>query len=185
MSEESKAKISAKRKLQGNFKKGTHFSEEHKLSLSNSMKLHNKQFGRKGGVKKGHKFSEKVKDNMSRGQLSAYKNGERIAPWSGKKRPNISGENNYNWKGRPFGINHQIRNSLEMKLCREACFKRDNYTCVWCGKRGGKLNADHIKPFAYYPELRFALDNLRTLCVECHRKTDTFGCRLLAKRFVE
>ena len=165
--------------------KGQKMSDAEKLKHSQSLKLRNKQFGRAGGVPKGYKFSDEVKNRMSVGQNLAYKNGTRKAPWAGKKRPNISGEKNYNWKGRPFGENHFLRNSLEMKLCRIACFERDNYTCVWCGKRGGKLNADHIKPWRDYPELRFALDNLRTLCLLCHRKTDTYGCRLLAKQFVK
>ena len=78
------------------------------------------------------------------------------------------------WKGGITKKNIQIRNSLEYKLWREAVFKRDNWTCIWCKQRGVNLNADHIKPFAYYPELRFAIDNGRTLCVDCHKKTDTF-----------
>lgn len=79
------------------------------------------------------------------------------------------------WKGGISKVNERIRKSVEYKLWREAVFERDNYTCKFCGERGGKLNADHIKPFALFPELRFAIDNGRTLCVECHRKTPTYG----------
>lgn len=81
------------------------------------------------------------------------------------------------WKGGVNKINLKIRGSLQYRLWRESVFERDNYTCVWCGQRGGKLNADHIKPFCDYPELRFAIDNGRTLCIPCHRKTDTWGCK--------
>lgn len=34
-----------------------------------------------------------------------------------------------------------------------------------------EIEADHIKPWAYYPDLRYELDNGRTLCLKCHRKT--------------
>lgn len=75
--------------------------------------------------------------------------------------------------------NKIIRKSFEYKLWRESVFERDNYTCVECGTRGGELNADHIKPFAYYHKLRFDINNGRTLCVACHRKTSTFGANAL------
>ena len=31
------------------------------------------------------------------------------------------------------------------------------------------------KSFAIYPEFRFEISNGRTLCLDCHKKTDTFG----------
>ena len=90
------------------------------------------------------------------------------------------GEGSPNWKGGITPINKRVRNSLEFRLWREAVFSRDNYTCVWCGARNGNgkkiiLNADHIKSFALYPELRFAIDNGRTLCIDCHKTTDTYA----------
>ncbi len=93
--------------------------------------------------------------------------------------PNLKlrGEKSYLWKGGITPINKAIRNSLEYSLWRKSVFERDNWTCVWCGQRGGKLNADHIKPFALFPELRFAIDNGRTLCEICHRTTDTYAVK--------
>ena len=70
--------------------------------------------------------------------------------------------------------NQIIRCSLEYKLWREAVFARDKRKCIRCGSNKN-IQADHIKPFAYYPELRFAIDNGRTLCLECHKTTDTYA----------
>ena len=111
---------------------------------------------------------------------------------TGKKRPRQSilmrGAKCNFWKGGITPINNQIRNSYEYTLWRESVIKRDNYTCIWCGLVGGwnkeqkrkiHIHADHIKPFSLYPELRFAIDNGRTLCFECHQKTDTFGKKII------
>lgn len=58
---------------------------------------------------------------------------------------------------------------------RAAVFTRDNYTCQICGERGVRLQADHIKPFKDYPELRYDVANGRTLCLDCHKSTPTYG----------
>lgn len=77
-------------------------------------------------------------------------------------------------------IDRLIRYSPEMKQWRIAVFEQDNYTCQMCEERGGYLEADHIKPFAYFPELRFELSNGRTLCKSCHDTT-----KMSAKRMQE
>ena len=60
---------------------------------------------------------------------------------------------------------------IEYRLWREAVFARDNFICQKCSKRGGNLEAHHIKSFKNFPELRFAIDNGLTLCVLCHNQT--------------
>lgn len=84
------------------------------------------------------------------------------------------------WRGGVTPINAMIRTSPEYKLWRESVFKRDNFTCVWCGLKSGNgsmvvLHADHIKSFSQFPALRFAIDNGRTLCIGCHKTTDTYA----------
>jgi predicted restriction endonuclease len=96
---------------------------------------------------------------------------------------NISGENASNWQGGISTENEIMRKRKEYRLWREAVFSRDNWECQECHDRSREghpviLNADHIKPFALFPELRFAIDNGITLCESCHRKTPTFGCKI-------
>ena len=78
------------------------------------------------------------------------------------------------WKGGKAPEGHKIRKSEPYKKWRTAVFERDNFTCQHCGIVGGSLHADHIKPFAHFPELRFEIDNGQTLCKPCHMKTDTY-----------
>lgn len=81
----------------------------------------------------------------------------------------------WNWQGGKTELGALFRNRVEYKRWRTKVFERDNYTCKLCGKRGGYLNVDHIKPFSLYPKLRVEINNGRTLCISCHKKTDTFG----------
>lgn len=89
------------------------------------------------------------------------------------------GEKSHLWKGGISKITKTERmlamETLEYQLWREKVFKRDDYTCVECLKRGVKLHADHIIPWSKSVKLRYDIDNGRTLCVPCHRKTDTYG----------
>lgn len=71
----------------------------------------------------------------------------------------------------------QANETIIICLTCSKVFERDNYICQKCNKKGGRLVADHIKPFALYPELRFELSNGRTICKECDLKLDTYGGR--------
>ena len=95
------------------------------------------------------------------------------SPWCGKhqkpesiakmketfKRTGIlAGSNNPNWSG---GSSYFVNQSL----------KRDNYTCRVCGLKDDEImEVDHIKPKSIYPELKNDLNNLQTLCPNCHRR---------------
>jgi 5-methylcytosine-specific restriction endonuclease McrA len=153
LSEVTKRKISIAHK-------GKTLTDEHKrkIGLANSVKRRTPEENEHNRLKHlGKKFSEETKRKMS---IARRK------------------ENNANWQGGITPIHAAIRNSKEYVLWRKAVFERDNHTCIWCGKRGGNLHADHIKPFAQYPELRFAIDNGRTLCIPCHRTTETYPANL-------
>lgn len=51
---------------------------------------------------------------------------------------------------------------------RDEILKRDNYTCKYCGIRGGILEVDHIIPFSKGGGYSF--DNLTTACRKCNRQ---------------
>lgn len=101
--------------------------------------------------------------------------------WKQMMSERRKGSKNPCWRGGSSSQEKIIRSSKEYSLWRNSVFEKDNYTCIWCGikgnQTGGYLNADHIKPFAYFPELRFAIDNGRTLCVDCHKTTDSYKGR--------
>lgn len=145
--------------------KGYTHSEEtrNKISKSNS----------------GKKRTEEVKEKMRKISISL---GLKPPSRKGQKMPveflmkqslRLRGDKCIFWRGgrmKNYSVMEQLRKSPEYALWRTSVFQRDDYTCVVCYQRGGVLNADHIKPFSLFPELRFAIDNGRTLCVKCHRR---------------
>lgn len=80
------------------------------------------------------------------------------------------GEAHWNWKGGITPANQRGRNSTEYTQWRKAVFERDGFVCQACGKRGGKLNAHHRKPWAKFLALRYDVENGITLCEPCHKK---------------
>lgn len=72
------------------------------------------------------------------------------------------------WNGFSELETRRIRKSLDYKNWQNEVFKRDDYTCQCCGKRGGVLHAHHLESFSDNPDLRFDISNGITLCENCH-----------------
>lgn len=72
-------------------------------------------------------------------------------------------------------LNERFRKSRTYREWRRKVFERDDFTCQRCGRRGGNLHAHHIRSFALFPNLRVELSNGLTLCIGCHRDTESFG----------
>lgn len=101
-------------------------------------------------------------------QLSSYK-PKRCKTCAGKLRVGI---NNAKWNGGITAQNRIERTKFRQTIQKQV-FERDNYTCQMCGNKKD-LQVDHIQSWKDYVELRFSMDNCRTLCMKCHYKI-TYG----------
>lgn len=163
---------------------GYHTEESKKLMSEATSGKNHPNYGKIGELSPifGRKHTEESKKLMSlnRPDVSGNKN-----PMYGR-----TGENSPNWKGGSTSLNANVRNCSKYSLWRTACFNRDKYTCQFCGIFGSViLNVDHIKPFSVIlkennissmeeaencQEL-WNMNNGRTLCLPCHKKTETYG----------
>ncbi len=132
---------------------------------------------------------------------TAFKKG--YVPWNkGKKCPwtsernrkmnlNRKPEEHWNWKGGISKVDKKIRRMPEYLKWREDVFIRDNFTCQDCGKNKCYVTAHHIISMTSIvkanqiksnaearkcPDL-WDITNGKTLCEECHKKTDNYAGR--------
>lgn len=132
-----------------------------KRSLESRIKTSTANKGKTSWIKGKH-HSEETKKKMS------YIHKKRV----------MEGKNNM-WKGGIYPYNLSQRVKFRQKY-QKIVFERDGYTCQICGVKNRPLQVDHIQSWAEYIELRFCLDNCRTLCVDCHYKI-TFGRPMINK----
>lgn len=131
------------------------------------------------GWGKGRFCSHKCSTDFLKGKVNYIRTAEICK----KISIGTSGERNWRWEGgitaRNKGLRQVFMNKREYKIWRKAVLERDEWLCVQCGESDRLLlQVDHIKPFSLYPELRLAIDNGRTLCIACHRQTDTYGAKV-------
>src|SRR3990167_1806034 len=103
-------------------RKGIMVSEEIKKKISETNKrkgIKPKTAGWNKGIKMKKEWTEKLRLNSKRGEL------------------------HYRWKGGITPLVMQIRHCFKYRQWRSDVFTRDDYTCVFCGQRGGWLEVDH------------------------------------------
>lgn len=125
------------------------------------------------GFRKENRFYEDP-----RVKATQFKKGVAVSPKTQFKKGQNTGLSNPQWKGGVTPESKLVRTSPEMTEWRRAVFARDSYTCQWCKQRGGRLIADHIKMFHFYPTLRFSVDNGQTLCESCNRWKNRMDMKL-------
>jgi 5-methylcytosine-specific restriction endonuclease McrA len=66
-------------------------------------------------------------------------------------------------------LEHMVRRPRpRVKLTKREIFRRDNYTCQYCGHQMGHLTIDHVEPRHRGGQHRW--DNLVAACQQCNRQ---------------
>lgn len=128
------------------------------------MRLGKKLFFQNGGISpmKGKKHTEEAKQKQRIARLG---------------KPGF-------WKGKKFDQQHleklsRVRKGIKpwnftgkgQHYLRRLALIRDNYTCQICGLKDAEImEVDHIKQKAIYKDLLTDIENLITLCPNCHRR---------------
>lgn len=149
-------------------------------------------FGHKRAL--GMKHSEEMKKKMSERMKKEWANGTRKPHYGHKvskeQKKLLSkmrrGKKNPAYIDGRKKLTRRIRHSYKYKGWRKSVFKRDDYTCQFCGDRGGYIEADHhpqmfseiytdneIETYKQAMECSefWDVDNGRTLCRPCHDTT--------------
>lgn len=89
------------------------------------------------------------------------------------RKPRLSNRGINHYKFRDGGIErkerHVAHSRYEYRNWRRIVFERDNFTCQWCNKHNGYLEAHHIIAWSKEPKLRYEIENGITLCLACHK----------------
>lgn len=215
--QEVKDKISKTNKGKWCWIKGKTFEEVYGIEKAKKMKLALSKRSRK--QHSGIKLSEEHKNNISKGnmgriftketrdKISKSNTGKKHSKETKRKLSlmfrgekshlsKLKGKKSYSWKGGITSLVEMIRHSALSKHWRETVYKRDNYTCQECFKRGSCLCPHHkvyfseilrqflneynqfspiedketLMRLAIKYEPFWDINNGKTLCEECHKK---------------
>jgi len=120
----------------------------------------------------GYMFGHKWRKGECTGEKNPFfgkKHTEETKIKMRKKKLGKYAEKSSAWQGGKTHIRTTLMSREKYKEWRGKIFKRDNYICQICNKRGGELEAHHKKPYYKFPELILDINNGQTLCLKCHR----------------
>jgi thymidylate synthase (FAD) len=125
---------------------------------------------------KGHEKSQEWKNKISKANKGKKKNypvwnkgltgKEYIQHYKNGHPKGMKGKKPWNFIN---GLSkNRFNESREWLEIAKKCYARDNYKCKTCGSIGKNLHAHHVIPWSISQNDN--LDNLITLCAECHRR---------------
>jgi hypothetical protein len=126
--------------------------------------------------KYSYKNNDKVRNIIQNGRLAAFTQEARDKISKAQTgKPKLKARKHY------VGLTlrqerHLMMSRVEYKEWRKFVFKRDDYTCMCCNKRGSvNLIADHIIPYYMDKTKCYDTDNGVTVCFECNKYLPTTG----------
>ena len=172
-------------------KKGTKQSGVHikkRIKALTGRKLSEKHIA---NLKKSHlglKMSERHRENTSKAMKG------RIHSFETRLKLSIAhrGAKSKNWRGGLTFVNDKIRKDFRYREWRTKCIIRDDRKCSLCSSKK-EIQVDHIIPLSFLigeikkskgledllnnclsDESIWSLSNGRTLCIDCHKKTESY-----------
>lgn len=98
---------------------------------------------------------------------AAHRGGKKTAECREKMQVAATGERNSQYKNGKYVGRHRENYLRDWK---QAVISANEPKCKVCGANDVPLDTDHIKPYAWFPELRLNVSNGQLLCKQCHRK---------------
>lgn len=128
-----------------------------------------------------------IREVLKENGIKKFRGRKGIQAWNkGKKCLQLGGENHWCWKGGITPLMMKIRRCAKYKNWTKEIYKKDNWTCQKCNRRGGNLEAHHfpkefqeiikenkIETFEDSQNCKelWDINNGQTFCLKCHNKT--------------
>lgn len=114
-----------------------------------------------------HKFNIPLRNTSETRKVKHWGMCGKTNPMSGRR-----GDKHHNWNGGHSAERQKYYSRYEWKVLKQTSLKRDCYKCQRCfcvHSTKNKLITHHIMPWSRFPEYRYVLENIVTVCTKCHK----------------